>query len=81
MSFTLNTPEQIQMARYLTLRSGLKLEVKGMRLTRGLSCYKIIKDTFGLKGNKQKVLEQFEDLLRKAGVELWVQQQCQPYIN
>tara|TARA_R100001460_G_scaffold9085_1_gene22252 strand:- start:618 stop:827 length:210 start_codon:yes stop_codon:yes gene_type:complete len=66
----LDTPEQIQMARYLTLRSGLKLEIKGLKLTRGVSCYKIIKDTFGLKGNKQKVLDQFEDLLREAGVKL-----------
>jgi len=70
MSFVLDTPEQIQMARYLTLRSGLKLELKGLRMTRGVSCYKIIKDTFGLKGSKQKVLDQFEDLLRNAGVEL-----------
>ena len=70
MSFTLDTPEKIQMARYLTMRSGLKLEIQGMRLTRGVSCYKLIKDTFGLKGNKQKVLDQFEDLLREAGVQL-----------
>ena len=70
MSFTLDTPEQIQMARYLTMRSGLKLEIQGLRLTKGVSCYKLIKDTFGLKGNKQKVLDQFEDLLREAGVEL-----------
>jgi len=76
MSIMLDTPEQIQMARYLTMRSGLQLEVKGMRLTRGLSCYKMIKDTFGLKGNKQKVLDQFEDLLREAGVNIWWQ-----YIN
>jgi len=70
MSFTLDTPEKIQMAKYLTMRSGLQLEIKGMRLTRGLSCYKMIKDRFGLKGNKQKVLDQFEDLLREAGVKL-----------
>tara|TARA_R100000734_G_C3277227_1_gene71753 strand:+ start:554 stop:763 length:210 start_codon:yes stop_codon:yes gene_type:complete len=67
---SLDSPEQIQMAKYLTMRSGLKLEIQGLRLTRGLSCYKLIKDTFGLKGNKQKVLDQFEDLLREAGVEL-----------
>ena len=66
----LDKPEQIQMAKYLTMRSGLKLEIQGLRLTRGVSCYKLIKDTFGLKGNKQKVLDQFEDLLREAGVEL-----------
>jgi len=66
----LDTPEQIQMARYLTMRSGLKLEIKGMRLSRGVNCYKMIKDTFGLKGSKQKVLEQFEQLLTEAGVKL-----------
>ena len=70
MGLMLDKPEQIQMARYLTMRSGLKLEIQGMRLTRGVSCYKLIKDTFGLKGSKQKVLDQFEDLLRKAGVQL-----------
>jgi len=66
----LDTPEQIQMARYLTMRSGLKLEIKGMRLSRGVNCYKMIKNTFGLKGSKQKVLEQFEQLLTEAGVKL-----------
>lgn len=70
MGFTLDTPEQIQMARYLTMRSGLKLEIQGLRLTRGVSCYKMIKDTFGLKGSKQKVLEQFEELLAEAGINL-----------
>lgn len=66
----LDTPEQIQMARYLTMRSGLKLEIQGMRLTRGVSCYKMIKDTFGLKGSKQKVLDQFEAMLEDAGIDL-----------
>jgi len=66
----LDTPEQIQMARYLTMRSGLKLEIQGLRLTRGVSCYKMIKDTFGLKGSKQKVLDQFDTLLKEAGVEV-----------
>lgn len=70
MAIMLDTPEQIQMARYLTMRSGLKLEIQGMRLTRGVSCYKMIKDTFGLKGSKQKVLDQFEAMLEDAGIDL-----------
>lgn len=70
MAIMLDTPEQIQMAKYLTMWSGLKLEVQGMRLTRGVSCYKMIKDTFGLKGSKQKVLDQFETMLEDAGVDL-----------
>lgn len=70
MAIMLDTPEQIQMARYLTMRSGLKLEIQGIRLTRGVSCYKMIKDTFGLKGSKQKVLDQFEAMLEDAGIDL-----------
>ena len=70
MAIMLDTPEHIEMARYLTMWSGLKLEVKGMRLTRGVSCYKMIKDTFGLKGSKQKVLDQFETMLEDAGIDL-----------
>ena len=70
MAIMLDRPEQIQMARYLTMRSGLKLEIQGMRLTRGVSCYKMIKDTFGLKGSKQKVLDQFEAMLEDAGIDL-----------
>jgi len=58
----LETPDQIQMARMLTLRKGLQLEIKGMRLS-GRSCYSIIKRDFGLTGNRAKVLEQFEQLI------------------
>ena len=66
MAIMIDTPEQMQMARYLTMRSGLKLEIQGLRLTRGVSCYKLIKDTFGLKGNKQKVLDQVSEILDKV---------------
>ena len=55
--------EQIARARLLTLRAGLKLEVHGMRMTRGRTCYSIVKEEFGLKGNKQKVLDQLNQLL------------------
>jgi len=58
----LETPDQIQTARMLTLRKGLQLEIKGMRLS-GRSCYSIIKRDFGLTGNRAKVLEQFEQLI------------------
>ena len=70
MGIMIDTPEQMQMARYLTMRAGLQLEIQGMRLTRGVSCYKMIKDTFGLKGSKQKVLDQFETMLEDAGIDL-----------
>ena len=58
----LDTPDQIAVARMLTLRTGLQLEIKGMRKT-GRSCYSIIKRDFGLTGTRAKVLEQFEQMI------------------
>lgn len=58
----LNTPASIKMFRLYALRQALILEIKGLR-RHGRSAYKIIKEEFGLKGNKQKVLDQFTELL------------------
>ena len=48
----------IDLYRLCTLKSALKLEILGMK-RRGQSVYSIIKEEFGLKGNKQRVFEQF----------------------
>jgi hypothetical protein len=58
----LTDPNQIEVARMLTLRKGLQLEIKGMRLS-GRSCYSIIKKEFDLTGTRAQVLEQFEQLI------------------
>ena len=58
----LDTPDQIAVARMLTLRKGLQLEIKGMRHS-GRSCYSIIKRDFGLTGTRARVLEQFEQII------------------
>lgn len=63
----LDQPEQIAAFRLLTLRSGLKLEILGMR-RHGTSCYAIIKREFGLRGSKKSVLDQFTAMLRQMGV-------------
>jgi len=60
--------EQMQGARLLTMRSGLKLEMVGLKMSRGINCFKMIKEETGLKGNKQKVYEDFSNLLREAGI-------------
>lgn len=61
--------EHIEVYRMLTLRRGLMLEVQtGMKLSHGRSCYAIIKSEFGLKGNKENVLRQFEAMLTNAGI-------------
>ena len=56
---TYDTPEQIDAFRLRALRGALKLETLGMRRG-GRSAYSIVKEEFGFKGNKQKVLEQLE---------------------
>lgn len=63
MSTMLTTPEEISAARLITLRGALKLELLGMK-RRGRSAYAIIKDEFGLKGNKQSVYNQFDEIVK-----------------
>ena len=59
----LDRPEQILALRELTIYRGLKREIDGMRLTRGVSCYALAKKEYGLRGNKAKVLAQLRDIL------------------
>jgi hypothetical protein len=65
MTIVADTPEQIDMFRFLSLRSALKLECLGMK-RRGQSAYSIIKAEYGFKGNKKSVLEQMEQIIKEA---------------
>ena len=57
--------ENILEFRLMVLHSALKLEVQtGMRMSRGRSAYSIVKKEYGFKGNKQRVLDQFEEFLK-----------------
>jgi hypothetical protein len=62
MSAVLETPQQIDMGRFIILRSALKLECLGMT-RRGQSAYSILKTEYGLKGNKKSVLKQMEQII------------------
>ena len=65
----LTTPAQIETFRILTLRQGLKLEMRGMRLTaKGKTCYAILKG-MGYKGTKQQVFDQLTIDIEKAKTE------------
>lgn len=64
---TITGPEIRTVYRALVLRSGLKLEIKGLS-KRGPSCYSIIKKELGFRGSKQRVLDQYEAYLREQGV-------------
>jgi hypothetical protein len=56
------TGKHIPLARMIALRGALNLEIKGFG-RKGRSAYAIIKDEFKLKGNKKKVLEQFNEII------------------
>lgn len=60
------TGDAINTYRLRVLLRGLELEGKGLTMSRGQSCYQIIKAEFGLRGSKVKVLEQFRALIDKA---------------
>ena len=66
-SITITGPD-IPAFRMLVLKNALKLEIKGLRMSRGGSAYATIKKEFKLTGNKVNVLEKFETILRKKGV-------------
>ena len=59
----LTEPTQIEAFRYKTLLRGLRLELNGLKMSRGRSCYSIVKEEFDLKGSKQKVYDQFKQLI------------------
>ena len=55
--------ENIERYRLLVLKTKLQLEINtGVKVTRGQTAYARIKNEFNLKGNKQKVLDQFVEM-------------------
>jgi hypothetical protein len=60
---SITDPDHIKHFRQLTLLKGLKLELAGLKLSRGPSCYSIIKREFGLRGNRQSVYNQFSKMI------------------
>jgi len=59
-----DTPNKIEMYRLLSLKGALRLEIVGLK-RRGRSAYALIKDEFGFKGNREKVLEQFKGHIKR----------------
>ena len=54
---TMITGKQIPIFRLKTLYTGIKLEGKGIKASKGLSCLTIVKKEFGWKGNRAKILK------------------------
>ena len=62
----LDSPNQIALAQLAARKGALKLEISGLKMSRGISVYAICKKVYGLKGSKQKVLEQMEAMIEAA---------------
>ena len=58
-----DTPYKIELYALLSLRAALRLEVVGLK-GRGKSAYSIAKQELGVKGNKQKVLDQVNQMIQ-----------------
>ena len=66
-TLVLDTPQAIDGFRVRALRSALKLEVLGMT-RRGVSAYRMVKNEFGFKGSKQKVLDQLLAYMKENNI-------------
>ena len=60
-----DTPYKIELYRLLSLRAALRLEVVGLK-GRGRSAYSIAKEELGIKGNKQKVVDQVNEIIQSV---------------
>jgi len=58
-----DTPQKIELYQMLVLRSALKLEMLGLKTRARRTAYSAIKQMFNLKGNRQKVLDQFNEII------------------
>ena len=60
-----DTPQKIELYRMLVLEKMLKLEVRGIRMTKynQPTAYAAIKREYNLKGNKQKVYDTFKEMI------------------
>ena len=57
---TVITGKNIEVYRLMVLLSALKLEMLGIKRSKGRTAYSIIKSEFNLKGNRQSVYDQFK---------------------
>ena len=61
----IDKPEQIELYQMLALRQALKLEMMGLKMSKGKTAYSAIKQMFNLKGNRQKVLDTFNEIIEQ----------------
>ena len=60
---TADTPYKIDLLKLLYLRRNLRLEVVGLK-GRGRTAYSVLKQELSIKGNRQKVLDQVNQMIQ-----------------
>jgi GTP cyclohydrolase FolE2 len=58
--------EDIALMRLLTLQSALRLESKGIRMSRQMSALAVAKRDYGLKGSRVKITAAIDKLVTEA---------------
>ena len=58
-----DTPYKIDLLTLLYLRRNLRLEVVGLK-GRGRTAYSVLKQELGIKGDRQKVLDQVNQMIQ-----------------
>jgi len=62
---TLTTPEQIEAFRLLTIRGALKMELAGMRHSKGFNASRVLKSQYGIRGHREEQLVKLEALIKE----------------
>ena len=66
---TADEPHKIEWLRLLYLKRGLYLEINTGMKSRGGSAYKALKEELGIKGGRQKVLDQVNEMIQSMKAE------------
>jgi hypothetical protein len=64
----ITNPTQINQFRYMTILRGLGLEIKGLKVSRGMTMYSLIKKELGLKGTRESVYNELAQMLGKPTI-------------
>lgn len=72
-AIVITDPDMVQLASLQALKGALRLELKGMRLSRGQSAAQIVRRRFGWKGTKahllDKLIQHIREEEKKHGIE------------
>ena len=65
--FSVTGKDSIELFRLLSLRSALRLEMKGMKMSRGVSASTILKREYGITGQRKTQLPKLDALIEEKG--------------